>query len=55
MWCEIPELRQRLGNALDCERGYGATMQTFAGGFLLRNDRDETYLWLENGTWRILR
>jgi len=55
MWCDIPELRQRLGDALDCERGYQATMQTFAGGFLLRNDRGDTHLWLDNGTWRVLR
>jgi hypothetical protein len=52
MWCNIPELRQRLGNALDCERGYRATMQAFDRGFLLRNDHGTIYMLLDDGRWQ---
>jgi len=55
MWCDIPELRNRLGNALDCERGYYATMQTFTDGFMLRNDRGLLYILFDDGTWQVMR
>jgi hypothetical protein len=55
MWCEIPELRNRLGNATDCERGYHATMQTFEDGFMLLNDRGMIYILFDDGTWRYMR
>lgn len=52
MWCNIPELRERLGNAVDCERGYYATMQTFDNGFILRNDLGAIYILYDDGTWQ---
>ena len=52
MWCNIPELRERLGNAVDCERGYQATMQTFEKGFMLRNDQGTIYILFDDGTWQ---
>jgi hypothetical protein len=52
MWCNLPDLRQRLGNALDCERGYQATMQTFDEGFMLRNDHGTIYILFDDGTWQ---
>jgi hypothetical protein len=55
MWCDIPELRQRLGDAVDCERGFDATMQSFTEGFLLQNDRGQLYALFDDGTWRTLR
>lgn len=55
MWCDIPELRNRLGNAIDCERGYQATMQTFAEGFILKNDLGSIYILFSDNTWRVIR
>jgi Tol biopolymer transport system component len=55
MWCNLPDLRQQLGKAIDCERGYQATMQSFTQGFLLRNDQGRTYALFDDGEWRVLR
>lgn len=52
MWCDIPEIRNRLGNAVDCERGYYATMQTFTNGFMLLNDQGVLYILFDDGTWQ---
>jgi serine/threonine-protein kinase len=51
MWCEIPEIRRGLGNALDCERGYQGSMQRFESGFLLRSDTGSVYLLYDDGIW----
>jgi serine/threonine-protein kinase len=51
MWCDIPEIRNRLGNALDCERGYQGTLQQFDNGSVLRTDTSTVYLFYGDGTW----
>lgn len=50
-WCEIPEIRQKLGNAVDEERGYEGTLQIFERGFILRNEFGATYIFFADGTW----
>ena len=52
MWCNILELRERLGNATDCERGYYATIQTFDKGSILMNDHGTVYILFDDGTWQ---
>ncbi len=51
MWCEIPEIRNGLGNAIDAERGYNGNMQTFDNGFMLYNDAGSTFVFFNDGTW----
>ena len=51
LWCEIPEIRDRLGNAADCERGYRGAMQEFDRGFMLQTDIVETYVFYSSGRW----
>lgn len=51
MWCEIPEIRNGLGNAVDVERGYNGNMQTFDNGFMLFNDLGNTFVFFNDGTW----
>ena len=51
MWCDIPEIRNRLGNALDCERGYQGTLQQFENGSALRTDTGTVYVFYGDGTW----
>ena len=52
MWCDIPEIRNRLGNALDCERGYQGTLQQFNHGSALRTDTGTIYVFYNDGTWQ---
>lgn len=52
MWCNISELQEQLGNAVDCEHGYYATMQTLDKGFMLRNDQEAIYILFDDGTWQ---
>jgi hypothetical protein len=51
MWCDIPEIRNRLGNATDCERDYQGAMQAFERGFMLQTDRGTFYIFYDDGTW----
>jgi len=52
MWCDIPEIRQKLGNATDCERGYQGWMQSFERGFMLQTDTGIIYLfYTDDRTW----
>jgi len=51
MWCEIPEIRNGLGNAIDCERGYEGSMQEFERGFMLQTDSGTVYVFYSNGRW----
>jgi hypothetical protein len=51
MWCDIPEIRNGLGNALDCERGYQGTFQLFDRGSALRTDTGAVYLFFDDGRW----
>jgi serine/threonine-protein kinase len=52
MWCDIPEIRQGLGNATDCERGYQGAMQSFEQGFMLQTDSGAIYVFFQDGTWQ---
>ena len=51
VWCDTPAVRSRLGNAVDCERGYQGTMQEFERGFMVQTDRGETYAFYADGRW----
>jgi hypothetical protein len=51
MWCDIAEIRQALGNATDCERGFQGIMQDFDHGHMLRTDQNMVYVLYKNGTW----
>lgn len=51
MWCDIADIRQGLGSATDCERGFQATMQDFDLGHMLRTDHNVIYVLYTNGTW----
>jgi hypothetical protein len=51
MWCDIPEIRNALGNALDCERGYQGSLQRFDGGSALHTDTDSIYVFYADGSW----
>lgn len=51
MWCNIPEIRSGLGNALECEKSYQASMQQFERGFMLQTDTGVIYVCYENGQW----
>jgi hypothetical protein len=51
IWCDIPEVRSRLGNATDCERGYQGFMQQFDSGSMLRTDGGSVYVFYDSGQW----
>ena len=51
MWCDTPEIRNRLGDATDCERGYTGSMQEFERAFMLRTDDGAIYVFYDNGRW----
>jgi hypothetical protein len=51
MWCDIPEIRSGLGNAVDAERGYTGNMQSFDHGFMIRTDYGRTYVFYDGGAW----
>jgi hypothetical protein len=51
MWCDIPEIRSGLGNAVDCERGYQGSMQQFELGFMIFADDGRTYVFYDSGGW----
>lgn len=51
MWCNIPAIRNGLGNATDAERAYSGAMQEFSGGFMLRTDEGTTYVFYISGIW----
>ena len=51
MWCDIPDIRQGLGNATDVERGYTGTMQTFDHGFMILTDYNTMFVFYNDGTW----
>jgi hypothetical protein len=51
-WCDLSNgLRNSIGNATDCERGYNATMQRFERGFIVQTDRSTLYVFYTNGRW----
>jgi hypothetical protein len=50
-WCRVPGVRDRLGSATDCERGYQGSMEQFERGFMLRTDTGAIYVFYSNGRW----
>jgi hypothetical protein len=51
MWCDIPAIRNGLGNATDVERGYTGTMQQFENGFMIHTDYGATFIFYNSGLW----
>jgi len=51
VWCDVPEVRRALGNAVDEERGYPGDLQTFERGFALRTDAGVVYVFYNDGRW----
>ena len=55
VWCGYPEVRQRIGNALDDEIGNDRPLQLFQQGFIIFiPERNSIYALLDNGSWRRL-
>jgi hypothetical protein len=50
-WCDIPEIRGGLGNAIDAEHDYQGDMQSFNQGFALRTDTGTVYVFYTDGRW----
>ncbi|MGC9398146.1 MAG: serine/threonine protein kinase [Anaerolineae bacterium] len=51
LWCSQANVRKRLGNAVDPERGFDAFIQDFEGGTVLRTDGGKTYVVYNDQTW----
>lgn len=51
IWCTYAVVRQGLGWALECERGFHGTVQDFDRGTILQTDTQETYLMFNDGSW----
>lgn len=51
MWCDIPEIRNGLGNAVDVERAYSGYMQQFDNGLMMRTDYNASFVLYDKGTW----
>lgn len=51
IWCTYATVRQGLGWAVECERGFHGTVQDFDRGTILRTDTQETYLMFSDGSW----
>jgi hypothetical protein len=51
-WCANPEIRGRLGNALDCGQDYPGSIQAFERGTMLQTDDGKVYVFYADGTWR---
>ena len=51
MWCDIPEIRNGLGNATDAERGRQGYMQEFDKGFMIQTDYGVIFVFHSNRVW----
>jgi hypothetical protein len=51
MWCDIPQIRDGLGDAVDCERSYEEVMQEFVNGAMLQTDNGSVYVFYSSGRW----
>ena len=51
IWCTYSDVRSRLGNAVDAERGFDSLLQDFDNGTLLKMDSGNTYILYTNYTW----
>jgi hypothetical protein len=49
--CDIPEIRNGLWNATDCERGYSGWIQQFDNGFMIRTDYNATFVFYDTAGW----
>jgi hypothetical protein len=52
VWCTHSTVRQGLGDATTAERGDSGTLQSYAGGFILRLSGGQTYVLYNDGSWR---
>jgi hypothetical protein len=50
-WCNVPDVRARLGWALEEEIGYNATWQQFEHGVALLNHAGHVLILYDGGTW----
>jgi hypothetical protein len=53
-WCGNPEVRDRLGWALENEAGYDATWQEFQHGIVLLNRGSHIFVLYDDGTWQYI-
>ena len=51
VWCQNPDVRQRVGNALEPERAEQMVTQAFEHGFMIRTGRG-IYALFDDGGWR---
>jgi hypothetical protein len=53
MWCDMPEIRQSLGNATSGEQNYasGNVMLDFDHGSMIGMTNGTTYIFYDDGTW----
>jgi hypothetical protein len=51
-WCNTPDVRNRLGWALEKEAGYDATWQEFEDGLALLNRAEHIFILYEDGMWQ---
>jgi hypothetical protein len=53
MWCDIPEIRQSLGNAVTAQKDYqnGNVMRNFDRGFMVYTADGATYIFYQDDTW----
>lgn len=53
VWCGYPDVRQRIGNALDDEIGNDRQLQVFEQGFMVFiPEHNAIYVLLDNGSWQ---
>jgi serine/threonine-protein kinase len=51
VWCTQPDIRSRLGDATNVERGFDSLVQDFELGSLIRTDEGTTYILYVNRRW----
>lgn len=51
VWCDTPSLRERLGSATDCERGYQGWMQQFEWAFMLQTGSGAVIVFYSDNQW----
>lgn len=49
-WCNFASIKQGMGNALDGEAAFTATVQAFQNGYIMRTD-DRTLVMYSSGNW----
>jgi hypothetical protein len=51
-WCANPEIRARLGNAVDCGQDYPGSIQAFQRGTMFQTRDGKVFVLYADGTWR---